>query len=119
MTNLVDWLASLREPGQARQDPGDQDYVRAIKGCHQFDQLGVLVAAQPRGAKVWEEDEAALDPCPRRGNPVYAHMPALQFCCSLIEYTYDGWPGLEEAGAKRQEGGMGEEQPKEEEEEQP
>ena len=43
-------------------------------------------------------------------------MPALQFCCSLIEYTYDGWPGLE-AGAKRQEGGMGEEQPKEEEEE--
>ena len=44
-------------------------------------------------------------------------MPALQFCCSLIEYTYDGWPGLEEAGAKRQEGGMGEEQPKEEEEE--
>ena len=66
---------------------------------------------------MWEEDEAALDPCPRRGNPVYAHMPALQFCCSLIEYTYDGWPGLEEAGAKRQEGGMGEEQPKEEEEE--
>ena len=56
---------------------------------------------------MWEEDEAALDPCPRPGNPVYAHMPALQFCSSLIEYTYDGWPGLEEAGAKRQEGGMG------------